>query len=86
MQPIDPTEAINNWRQEQQFARLAEMQQYIIEHYGALIADERERYQFERHIIQLVHTVYREAQEPLVKQLTDFVMAYNRPLLMEVPK
>ena len=68
------------------FMRLAAMQDDFSQRYAELIADPRKRDEFRRELIYLVHATYREAQEPLVKQLTDFVMTQNRPLFMEVPK
>ncbi len=66
--------------------RLADFQQYLIRRYTPLLAEERDRDDFQRHVAYLVHLTYREAQSPLVKQLTDFVMTHNRPILYEVPK
>ncbi len=43
---------------------------------------EEHRHEFERELAYIVHLIYREAQQPLVQQLTDFVMTQNRPILM----
>lgn len=70
--------------------RVADFQQYVVRRYTPLLADKRDRDDFGRHLAYLVHLVYREAQQPLVKQLTDFITqctAYGgRPLIIEKEK
>jgi hypothetical protein len=61
--------------------RLASAQDDFVQRYASLIPDDRRRDDFRRDLIYLIHLAYREAQEPLVKQLTDFVMAHHSPFL-----
>lgn len=79
----------------QRLMRVAEVQQRLIERYCKHItaeegikddqerADYELRSQFSRDVTYLVHLVYREAQGPLIKQLTEFVMSQQRPILMD---
>ena len=68
----------------QRLMRLADFQDWFIRRYSGLIEDENLRDCFRRELIYLIHLAYREAQEPLVKQLTDFVVTNSRPLIMEL--
>ena len=66
--------------------RVADFQQYMVRRYTPLLEDARDKDDFGRHLAYLVQLIYREAQQPLVKQLTDFVMQYSRPLIIEKEK
>lgn len=75
-------EAINAHEEHQRLMRVADAQtefaqRYARNLYGSTVDD------FQRDLAYLIHLVYREAQEPLVKQLTEFVTQYSRPLIIE---
>lgn len=61
-----------------------EFQDDFVRRYSAMIPDER-REDFRRELIYLISLTYREAQEPLVKQLTDLVMTHSNPQII-LPK
>lgn len=73
---------LKHYEEQQRLLRLADAQDNFMQHYAAMLPDERERDYFRRELIYLIHLAYREAQEPLVKQLTDFVMAHSSPFLV----
>jgi len=76
--------AIEDLTQHEEQRRLmnrAAMQDDFVQRYAAMIPDDRRRDDFRRELVYLISLTYREAQEPLVKQLTDFVMTQNRPLI-----
>lgn len=76
-------EAINAHEESQRLMRVADAQADFQRRYSSLIADDRRRDDFERELVYLIHLVYREAQEPLIKQLTGFVVSQSRPLIIE---
>lgn len=45
--------------------------------------DGRESDEFRRELNYLIHLTYREAQEPLTKQLTDFAMRMPMPFVVK---
>ena len=49
--------------------------------YSDLLPVER-RGEFQRDLIYLIHLIYREAQVPLVKQMTDFVVYNTTPQII----
>ena len=75
-------ENINASEAHQRLMRLADFQDWFIRRYSGLIEDENLRDCFRRELIYMIHLAYREAQEPLVKQLTDFVVTNSRPVLL----
>lgn len=79
-------EDINRFEESRALGRVADFQQYMLRRYTPLLEDERDKDDFGRHLAYLTHLVYREAQQPLVKQLTDFVTQYSRPLIIEKAK
>jgi len=60
--------------------RLADAQQRFIKRWQP--EDPYDRYEFARELLYLVHLVYREAQAPLTKQLTEWVMLHPMPVLV----
>jgi hypothetical protein len=72
---------ITEHERRQDLMRLAAFQVYFLQRWGSLIEGDRERDDFQREVLYLVSLVYREAQEPLVRQLTEFVTNYSRPLV-----
>lgn len=66
-----------------QLLRVAELQTRLVERYNPWMADDKMRSEFARDIAYLVHLIYREAQEPLVKQITDFVILNARPAVIK---
>lgn len=79
-------ESIKSYEYYRRLMRLADAQEDFMQRYSLLIEDPRRSEDFRRELIYLIHLAYREAQEPLVKQLTDFVMTCNRPLIFERDK
>ena len=80
------SKAIQNIAANEDYRRLMSLthaQNDFVQRYSALIPDDRRREDFRRDLVYLIHLTYRQAQEPLTKQLTEFVMAYQRPLIME---
>ena len=85
-------ESMNTWQERQSLVRVADFQQRLVQRYCQYLADpeainadqDRANYElrseFSREVAYLVHLIYREAQEPLVKQLTEFVTTQARPL------
>lgn len=67
----------------QRLMRLAEVQRYFLKRYAPMIEDLRCREYFERDFLYAVSLAYREAQEPLVKQMTDFVLTNSRPIIFD---
>lgn len=55
---------------------LALYQDDFIQRYVIMIPDDRRRDDFRRDLMHLIHLTYREAQEPLVKQMSEFVMSH----------
>lgn len=87
MKAIEELSKFDEWRA---LGRVADFQQYMVRKYGALLEDERDKDDFGRHLAYLVQLIYREAQQPLVKELTDFITQCTvlgaRPLIIERPK
>jgi len=78
-------EAIKQQEEYRTLMSVAARQADFVRRYGSMLTDDRMRDDFEREFIYLLHLVYREAQQPLVKQLTDFVVEHNRPMIMRTP-
>jgi hypothetical protein len=76
-------ESIKAHEEERSMMNLAHAQADFLERYSAMMPNDRSRDDFWRELCYLIHLTYREAQQPLVKQLTDFVMHSNRPLLIQ---
>ncbi len=76
-------EEIHRYEESQRLMRVADAQADFVRRYVEMIPDDRRRDDFHRELIYLIHLVYREAQEPLVKQITEFVMTHTRPFVIE---
>ncbi len=76
-------EDLNRYEDHQRLMRLADAQADFLRRYAEMIPDDRRRDDFGRELIYLIHLAYREAQQPLVKQLTEFMMTQSRPLIIE---
>lgn len=74
-------EALNAHEESRQLMRLAQAQDEFLMRYSELIDSDRRKEDFRRDLIYLIHLAYREAQIPLVKQLTDIVVGSNQPLV-----
>jgi len=77
---------IGEYEESRQLMRLADALADFLRRYSEMIPDDRRREDFQRELAYLIHLTYREAQQPLVKQITEFVTAHSRPLMFEVPK
>lgn len=75
-------EEIKRFEEHRSLVSVAYAQADFLRRYAPMI-EERHRVDFEREFAYLLHLIYREAQQPLVKQLTDFVMEHNRPMIIE---
>lgn len=60
---------------------LAAAQADFVRRYSELIPDDRRRDDFGRELMYLIHLCYREAQTPLVKQITEVLATYTRPYM-----
>ena len=60
---------------------LADAHTYFLRRYAKQFHDDRDRYEFERDLNHLIHLTYREAQTPLTKQMSEFLITNTRPLL-----
>lgn len=78
-------EEISQYEESRRLMRLADYQEYFTRKYSKVIEDENLRGDFRSELIYLVHLVYREAQEPLVKQLVDFVALHSHTLILDKP-
>ncbi len=76
-------EELNRHEKDRSLMMLAATQERFIAKYSVLIPDDRYREDFARELTHLVHMIYREAQQPLVEQLTNFVMTQQRPIIIE---
>ena len=76
-------EELNQYQTQQRMMHIAELQDYIVTKYSVLIQDEDMQYRFRRDLLYLVQMIYREAQEPMVKQMTDLMAVYNSPLIID---
>ena len=76
-------EEINRHERVRNLMNVASDSQDFLKRYSELMPDDRRRDEFQRELMYLIHLVYREAQEPLVQQLRDFVVHYQRPLIIE---
>jgi hypothetical protein len=63
--------------------RLADAQVAFVDRYTKLLADDDDKYALRRELNYLIMLTYREAQEPLTKQLTEFLMTQSRPIIIE---
>ncbi len=59
-----------------QLMSLAAAHADFVERYASMIPDDRRRDDFRRELQYLIHLTYREAQVPLTKQLTQFLMTH----------
>ena len=73
-------EAINRLEEQRQLLRLVDAQRHFLRRYVEFLPV-HERDDFEREFAYILHLVYREAQEPLVKQLTEVFAMQNRPMI-----
>lgn len=72
---------MNLWDDHQRLMTLADGIDRFIKRYEPLISDERERDYFAREFLYVIQLAYREAQQPLVKQLSDVLALQNRPIV-----
>lgn len=75
-------EEMGRFDEAQRLMRLAEFQDWFIRRYSEAIEDEDLRDRFRRDSIYMVSLIYREAQEPLVKQLREVIVAQANPLIL----
>lgn len=75
-----------NWNTDtQRLLRLVDFQADFLKRYAPSIPEGVDRDYFVRDFLHLINLIYREAQEPLVKQMTEFMMAQTRPMFVEKP-
>ncbi len=71
--PNDPNATTIREKDERmQIERLADTMQRFVKRWEPY--EPREKDEFERDLYYLIHLTYREAQAPLTKQLTDYMM------------
>ncbi len=64
---------------------LAETQARFVKNYIELLNNEEDKFYFQRDLFHMINLTYREAQEPLIKQLTDYIMMNNSPVIKRDP-
>lgn len=76
-----------NWNTDtQRLLRLVDFQDDFLKRYTRCIPEGVDRDYFVRDFLHLINLIYREAQEPLVKQMTEFLMTNTRPFVMPMPE
>ncbi len=59
---------------------LADLQEEFLKTYEKRLPEDM-RSEFRRHFLFMLIATYREAQQPLVKQLTEYIATVNRPFI-----
>lgn len=77
---------MEEYESSRQLMRVSAVQDDFLQRYAQLIIDDRQRDEFRRDLHYLVHLIYREAQEPLVRQITEYITNHQSPLFVEIPK
>lgn len=76
--------AIDNWKlyeANQRLVRVSELQDYILKKYTEFVQDGDARDDLRRSLFYLIQLIYREAQEPMVKNMCDMLDRVNYPLI-----
>lgn len=76
-------EDIKKFEEHRCIVSVAYAQTEFVRRYAEKIPEE-DRIDFQRELAYLVHLIYREAQQPLVQQFTDVIVAQNRPLIFPI--
>jgi hypothetical protein len=78
---VTANEQIKKMEEEGKLSRLAQVHEGFIHRHRPKDAEQARI--FDGDLNYLVHMIYREAQEPLVRQMTDYVSLVNAPVFLK---
>ena len=78
----DAIKALKEQDEYRDLMRLSAVQAAFLQRYRQHVPAE-DQHEFERDVMYMLQLTYREACLPLTKQITDFLMTQNRPMIWE---